>query len=111
MSLVGVCGMLRVLVILIGCLIGASAYETMPDPATALAALKRAPVFTTIEDYALTWKFVAGLGAGLVAGEILRVLWRYAKMTSHFVQVIGGRAVQYAAIASVIGIVIYFVEL
>ena len=101
--------MLRVIVILIAVLVAVSAGETIPDPSTALTDFKNAPIFAETGTYILQQPFIVGIAVGILAGEVLRVLWRVTRVTSEFVAVIGMRAIQYAAVLSVIGLVIYFI--
>ncbi len=101
--------MLRILVILAGCLIAVSAYQAQPDVLAALAEVRQSQLVTRVEEFIASWQFMGGLAVGLASGEVLRIVWRYTMMATEFVTVIGGRMVQYAAIASLVGIVIYFI--
>ncbi|MFM1814232.1 MAG: hypothetical protein RLZ98_927 [Pseudomonadota bacterium] len=101
--------MLRILIILAGALVGYSAYQSPPDVQGLLDQYREAPEVLQAKEFVSNWQFAAGAGAGLIAGEILRVLWRYTKIATEFASVIGGRAIQYAALASLAGIIIYFI--
>ena len=53
--------------------------------------------------------FLAGLVAGVVAGEIARVLWQLCTSTWSAVLTLGAFAVRYAAIGAALLAIVYFV--
>lgn len=105
--------MLRVIIILIGGLIGYSTIQAQPDiPGSAyglVEQIRHHPHFVSVAEFVANWHFAIGLVAGLAAGEAFRVFWRYAKVATEFATVISGRVMQIAAAAAVVGIVIYFI--
>lgn len=105
--------MLRVIIVLIGGLLGYSAIGSGPDAVNGAYALvehiRNHHLFTAIVTFVGNWHFAVGLLAGIAAGEGARMFWRFARVASAFLTMLSGRLMHYAAAAAVVGIVIYFI--